>query len=106
MNILVVIEHDGTNVRLASQSAVAFARQVAGSGGQVRCLVLGQNVSGVSQAAASFAPVLAADHAALAVPLADRYAWILALAVRQQQVDLLVAAATGLAKESGSRAAG
>ena len=106
MNILVVIEHDGTHIRLASRSAIAFARQVAGDEGRVRCLVLGHDIGAVSQAAASFAPVLAADHAALAAPLADRYAAVLAAAVRDENADMLVAAATTFAKDVVARAAG
>ena len=107
MRVLILCEHDGKGIRLGSRSAVTFANAVAEeTQGSVECLVLGHAVGAVAQDAAGYAPVLVSDHPALANPVADRYAKIIADVVKQRSYDLVVAAATTFAKDILPRAAG
>jgi electron transfer flavoprotein alpha subunit len=107
MRILVVAEHDGTAIRAASRSALTFARAcAAATGGSVQWLLLGHQVEASAADAAAYAPVLAADAPALIHPLADRYAGVIAAAVRESRTDLLVAASGTWAKDIVTRAAG
>jgi len=107
MRILVVAEQDGTAVRLASRSALTFARScAAATDGRVQWLMLGHQLDMPAADAAAFAPVLVADNPALLHPLADRFAHLIAAAVRHCQADLLVAAAGTWAKDIVTRAAG
>jgi electron transfer flavoprotein alpha subunit len=107
MRVLVVLEHDKQKVRPGSRSAVGFANLVAqAKGGSVTCLLLGHQVQAAAREAAALAPVLTADHSALADPVADRYAQVIANVVREHGFDLLTAASTTFAKDIISRAAG
>jgi electron transfer flavoprotein alpha subunit len=106
MHILVFAEHEADQVRAGSRSAFAFATAVAGAGGDVSWLILGHELNAVATDAARYGPVLVADCPALATPLADRYAKVVADVVRQEQADMLVAASTTLAKDIVTRAAG
>ena len=107
MRVLILCEYDGQGIRLGSRSAVTFANAVAEeTQGGVECLLLGHSLATVSQDAAAYAPVLVADHPALANPLADRYAKVIADVVKQRGCDLVVAAATTFAKDILPRAAG
>ena len=74
MSILVIAEHDNTNLKPATLNAVTAAAQC---GGDVHILVAGHNAAGVAQAAAQVAgvaKVLHADSAALAHGLAENVA--------------------------------
>lgn len=107
MRILVAAEHDGTAVRPASRSALTFARAcAAATGGSVQWLMLGHQLEAPATEAAAFAPVLAADSPALLRPLADRWAHVMAAAVRRCRADLLVAGAGTWSKDIVTRAAG
>jgi len=107
MSILVIAEHDHAAIRSGSQSAVGFANSVARqTNAKVECLVIGHKIDNVGRHAASFAPVLVTDSQALAHPVADRYAKVIADVVRQREVGLVVAASTTFSKDIVSRAAG
>jgi electron transfer flavoprotein alpha subunit len=106
MRALVVLEHDGSAVRLGSYSAAAFAQAVAEAGGSVELLLLGHEVESVAQAASRVAPVLVANHELLATPVADRYANVIADVVRSRNIDILTAASTTFARDIVGRAAG
>jgi electron transfer flavoprotein alpha subunit len=107
MRVLILCEYDGHGIRLGSRSAVAFANAVAESTqGSIECLLLGHSLAAVAQDVAAYAPVLVADHPALAKPVADRYAKVIADVVKQRGCDLVVAAATTFAKDILPRAAG
>ena len=107
MRVLILCEHDGQGIRLGSRSAVAFANAVAEqTQGSVECLLLGHSLAAVAKDAAAYAPVLVADHPALANPVADRYAKVTADVGKQRGCDLVVAAATTFAKDILPRAAG
>jgi electron transfer flavoprotein alpha subunit len=107
MRVLVVAEHDTRMVRAGSRPALAFAAALAGeTGGSVACLLLGHHLEAAARSAAALAPVLAADSAALAQPVADRLARVIADVVRSRGFDLLTAAATTFARDVVGRAAG
>ena len=107
MRILVVAQHDGQRVRSVSRSALAFAAQIAEmTGGDVQWLLIGHQLDAVAQDAARYAPTLTAACRALEHPLADRYAHVIATAVRQQGTELLVASSNTFAKDIVARAGG
>jgi electron transfer flavoprotein alpha subunit len=68
--------------------------------------LLGHELDAAAADAAAYAPVLVADDPALAQPLADRYAPVIAAAVRERQAGLLVAASGTFSKDIVTRAAG
>ncbi len=107
MNILVFLEHDAAAIRAGSRSALAFARSVAQrTNGNLMGLLLGHSIEAAAIDAATYAPVAVADHADLAYPLSDRWATIIARVVKEEKIDLLVAAANTTAKDIITRAAG
>lgn len=107
MRVLVLLEHDGQHVRLGSRSAITFARAIAEqTSGTVTSLVLGHRLEAVAADACAYSTVLAADNSALAKPLADRYAKVIADVTRERGFDLLVAATSTWAKDIVPRAAG
>lgn len=107
MRILVVAEHDGQRVRSASRSALTFAFEIAeASAGDVEWLLLGHQLEQTAADASKYARTVVADCPALANPLADRYAHVIAEMVRQRGADLLVAASGTFAKDIVSRAGG
>lgn len=107
MRILVFAEHDGRSVSVASRSALAFAQNCAlATSGSLEWLLLGHDLGTVAADAAAYAPVVLADDPALVPPLADRYAPVIAAAMRERQADLLVAASSTFSKDIVPRAAG
>ena len=107
MQILIITEHDGESLRQASLSAIRFARTLSEiSGGDVRALVIGDDVASVSHECSSYVPTLTVTDAMLANPLADRYARVIAAMVAEHQIDMVVAAASTFARDIVSRAAG
>ncbi len=100
MRIVVVAEHDGTAVRGASLSALAFAQSVAAAaGGEVTWLVLGQQVDSVAQDAARLAPVLVVDSPALENPIAEPFARVISTVVKERGFELVAAASSTFAKD-------
>jgi electron transfer flavoprotein alpha subunit len=107
MQILVIAEHDGAELRPATLSALAFAQSVAqATEGAVQLLVLGHELSSVVADGAKHSPVLVADSPELATPVADRYAQVIVDVVKDQNAELVVAAATSQAKDVMGRAGG
>jgi len=107
MQILVTAEHDGTALRQATLSALTFAQSVAqATAGTVQLLVLGHDIASVVADGVKFVPVLVGDSPDLASPVADRYAHVIANIVKEQNIDLLVAASTSQAKDIVGRAGG
>ncbi len=107
MKILVVAQHDQQALPSSTRSAIAFAQQIAAdSGATVECLVLGSSLDAVAADAARYGTTLVADDAALAEPVADRYAKVIADVVNDRGVEVLVAATSTFAKDIVSRAGG
>jgi len=106
--ILVIAEHACGSLRPATGAAAGFASQVvAAAGGAFDILVLGADVGPVAAAVAHYraASVLVADSPALAQPLADTYAHLIAAVARRRGATLVVAAATTFSKDILPRAA-
>ncbi len=108
-HLLVIAEHAHGALKLSTRSAVAFARQViaAADGGTFDLLLLGENLAALAASAArcGAATVLVADSPALAQPLADRYAHIIAEVARARGATLLAAASSTFSKDILPRAA-
>jgi electron transfer flavoprotein alpha subunit len=105
MAILVIVEHDGANVRAGSRSALGMALELAAhSEESVEWLVLGHHLEGVAIDAARFATSIVADDPALAHPTADRYARVIADVANARRAGTIVAAATTFAKDILPRA--
>ncbi len=107
-NILVIAEHDGGELKLATLAAVAFASRVVPQiGGAFDILVIGENVAGTAAALRDYgaASVLVADHPQLKSPVADIYAHVIANLARQRGTMMVVAAASTFSKDILPRAA-
>ena len=109
MKTLVILEHDSDGIRSGSLAALGFAESVAhasSSQSEVTSFIIGHLLDRASQQASSYTPVWVADAEALQYPLADRYACLIADAVNQLDIELVVAASTTWSKDIVSRAAG
>ncbi|MGQ0636831.1 MAG: electron transfer flavoprotein subunit alpha/FixB family protein [Planctomycetaceae bacterium] len=105
MPILVIAEHARGTLRLGSRSAVAVARDIGQqTGADVEILVLGADLAQAAADAGRYAPVVAADHALLADPTADRYAQVIADVARAHKAHVLIAAATTFSRDILPRA--
>ncbi len=101
---LVLIELDRQRVKRPSLHAITLAQQL---GGDYALLILGSGVAEAANSIISYgaAAVLVADDPALAEPLADRYASVVAQATRQQGAKRLVASSSTFSKDVLPRAA-
>src|SRR5207249_11272052 len=80
---LVLIEHHRQQVKRPSLHAITLARRL---GGDYALLVLGHRLDGIAAPLVSYGAcaVVVADDPALAEPLADRYAPVIAEAARKR----------------------
>jgi electron transfer flavoprotein alpha subunit len=101
---LVLLEHDGQQLKRPSLGAVTLARQL---GGPYALLVIGSGAPALAEAARGFgaASVLVADDPALAQPLADRYAAVIAQAVRSAGAQAVAGISSTFSKDVLPRAA-
>ncbi len=107
-NVLVIAEHDGTQLKLATLSAIAFASKVASfHGGSFDVLVIGSNAGKIAEQLANFdaASILVADDPLLVNPLADKYANVVVNVAKQRAATMVVAAASTFSKDILPRAA-
>jgi electron transfer flavoprotein alpha subunit len=106
MSALVVVEHDGTRIRLGSRSALTAAiGLLADEGARVELLVMGSNLDTVANEASRYGPTLVADSPLLSCPTADRYARVIADVCTARGSEVIVAASTTFAKDILPRAA-
>ena len=108
MNILVIAEHDHGQLKLATLAAAGFAQQLcATGGGTFEFLALGSGLDGVTAALqhCGAVNVLVADHPALAEPLADKFAALIAQVARERGSMMIVGAASTFTKDVLPRAA-
>ncbi len=101
---LILIEHDRGQVKRPSLHAITLARQL---GGEFALLVLGQGVDEIAAALTSYGAsvVLVADDAALAEPLADRYAKVIAEVAQKLGATTLLGTSSTFSKDILPRAA-
>ncbi|PTX91206.1 electron transfer flavoprotein subunit alpha/FixB family protein [Opitutus sp. ER46] len=108
MNLLIVAEISRGQLKLATGAAIGFARQVCAAGAHTfDVLLLGSDVGGLVPSVASYgaSAVLIAAAPALAEPLADRYADVIAQVARERNTSVVVAAASTFSKDVLPRAA-
>jgi electron transfer flavoprotein alpha subunit len=102
--ILVLIELDRQQVKQPSLHAITLARQL---GGDYALLVLGHDLDKIAAALVAYgaSAVIVADNPALAEPLADRYAAVIAEAARKKGARILVGSSSTFSKDVLPRAA-
>ncbi len=95
---LVLIELDRQQVKRPSLHAITLAQQL---GGTYDLLLLGSGLGEVATSLTGYgaASVLVADDRALAEPLADRYAQVIAQAVEKQGATTLLASSSTFSKD-------
>src|SRR5947208_15263949 len=101
---LVLIEHDRQQVKRPSLHAITLARKL---GGEYALLVLGHRLDGIAASLVSYGAcaVVVADDPALAKPLADRYATVIAEAARKRGAKTILGTSSRFSKEVLPRAA-
>ncbi|MBA3650960.1 MAG: electron transfer flavoprotein subunit alpha/FixB family protein [Chthoniobacterales bacterium] len=101
---LILIEHDRRQVKRPSLHAVTAARQL---GGDYVLLLLGSGLEEMAKSLTGYgaSTVLVADDAALAEPLADRYAAVIAAAYAKVGATTLLATSSTFSKDILPRAA-
>ena len=95
---LVLIEHDRQQVKRSSLHAITLAQQL---GGEYELLVIGHVVNKISSSLVSLGAtsVIVADDPALAEPLADRYATVIAEAVRKSGAKNILGTSSTFSKD-------
>ncbi len=106
-NVLIIAEAFKGQVRRASLHAVGAGQQLAGrTGGTLHVVLLGKGIGEAARSLAAYgATVHAADHDALAAPLAEAHAPVVAALARSLGATWLGAAATAYGKDLTPRAA-
>ncbi|MFN7018631.1 MAG: electron transfer flavoprotein subunit alpha/FixB family protein [Fimbriimonadales bacterium] len=105
MKLLVIAETDGGRVSEKTLPAIAFAQQKAPDNFTV--LAIGDQLQGVESLTPYGAQaVLTVNHPALAKPLAERYAPVVAHYAQQLGVDAIVATTTTFSRDLLARVAG
>jgi electron transfer flavoprotein alpha subunit len=101
--VLVLAEHKDDQLRKATLSAAACAKQVSEAlgGAPWHVLVVGHDVASVAQEAARYGPVgvSVVDDEALAHPLVESYTPVVAEAARQMEAEFICAAATSFSRD-------
>ncbi len=105
MKILIVAETDGGRVSEKTLPAIAFAQQQ--SPDNFTILAIGENLQCIETLTGYGAQaVLTVNHPALAKPLAERYAPVIAHHARQLGADAIVATTTTFSRDVLARVAG
>jgi len=101
---LVLIEQNQGEVKRTSLHAITLARQL---GGEYALLVLGHSLNEIAASLVSYgaSAVILADNPALAEPLADRYATVVAEVARKRGATTLLATSSTFSKDIMPRAA-
>lgn len=101
---LVVAEHGNGKIKQSGLAAVSLAGRL---GTPFEIVVIGSDLTTVAESARHFGArrVLTADHPALANPLADRYAQVIADVVRASGATRVVSGSSTFAKDIMPRAA-
>ncbi len=103
MRILVVAEHDQGALKGVTLSAVGFARALKDAEPEI--LLMGHQVGSLAEQLRRYGPVWVADHEALRLAAADRYAEIIRRVAAERQASMVVAAASTFSKDILPRAA-
>jgi len=106
--ILIIAEHEGGHLKLATLSAITFAHKLISEvGGSFEILVIGESVGSIVEALQNYgaSAVLVADHAKFKNPVGDKYAVVISETAKQRGATLIVAAASTFSKDVLPRAA-
>src|SRR5437764_14550310 len=95
---LILIEHDGQQVKRSSLHAITVARQL---GGEYALLVVGHDMDRVAASVVCYgaSAVIIVDDAALTEPLADRYATVIAEAARKEGAKTILGTSSTFSKD-------
>jgi len=106
-NVLVIAETQDGELKRATLTCLGFANEAAQrTGGQVQALVMGKGVAGVADEVAKYAAVVhLAEDDALASPLAEAYAKVIAEAAKVAGAKVVCMAASAQGKDIMPRAA-
>jgi electron transfer flavoprotein alpha subunit len=106
-HLLIIAETAKGQLKSATASVSAFARQACAAGGTFDLLLLGSGLGAAAEAAAwqGAADVLVADDASLKEPQADKYAQLIAEVARTRGATMVAAAASTFSKDILPRAA-
>src|SRR5437879_4656127 len=101
---LILIEHDRQQVKRPSLHPITLARQL---GGEYELLMLGHGLDEIAASLVSYgaSAVVVADDPALAEPLADRYAAVIAELARARGATILLGTSSTFSKDILPRAA-
>jgi electron transfer flavoprotein alpha subunit len=101
---LVLIEHDRHQVKGPSLHAITLARQL---GGEYALVVIGHAMDKIARSLVSLGAtsVVVVDHPALAEPVADRYAKVIAEIAQQRNATTLLGTSSTFSKDILPRAA-
>jgi len=106
--ILIIAEHEGGHLKLATLSAITFAHKLISEvGGSFEILVIGESVGSIVEALQNYgaSAVLVADHVNFKNPVGDKYAVVILETAKQRGATLIVAAASTFSKDVLPRAA-
>ena len=106
--VLVIVEHDEGQLKLATLSAVSFASKlVAETGGTFELLVIGREITRIAESLRPYSAstILTVDHPELEYPVGDKYAEVVNHCARQRGANFVVAAASTFSKDILPRAA-
>jgi electron transfer flavoprotein alpha subunit len=95
---LILIEHDRKKVKRTSLHAITLAKQL---GGEYALLVLGHGLDNIAASLVSYgaSAVVIADDSALAEPLADRYAMVIAEVARKHSAKTVIGTSSTFSKD-------
>ena len=101
---LVLVEHDRRQVKGPSLHAITLARQL---GGEYALVVIGHDVDNIARSLVSLGgtSVIVVDDPALAEPVADRYAKVIAEIAQQRSATTLLGTSSTFSKDIMPRAA-
>ena len=106
-NVLVIAEVEGGKIRKATFSAVAFAREVAKSGGSFAILVAGAGAQAASAEVTGYgaSKVIVVDDAKLGHQVCEAFAPTLAAVAKAVSFDVVVVTASSFGKDVAPRVA-
>jgi electron transfer flavoprotein alpha subunit len=104
LRILILVEHERQRVKRPSLHAIGLAQQL---GDEYALLILGDGVHETAASLVSYgaSSVIVADDPALAEPLADRYAAVIAQVMQSRDARTLLATSSTFSKDVLPRAA-
>lgn len=94
---IVLIEHDSRHVKASSLHAITLARKI----GEYSLLILGHSLNKIATTLSSFDAkcILVVDDIALANPVSDKYASVIAFVARNRNANMILASSSTFSKD-------